>query len=292
MMKRFLIALSVLVLAGAPLASGWSRLGHAVVAKVAEDHLSSKARKALAAYLGDETIVSISSDADLQRPFWTMDLGFIPTNPEAARLSWLVPQGFDTNTPENISPISHSVTVDRNFNSLRTDNQNGAYVNNAAYYIEQYARELKEGARTMDPELRKRKIALIVHLIGDFHCPMHIVYQGQDELKGSFTVTIGKSQVRYHGWWDGGIFANLLPYSYSDVARIVDTKSKKEIAQITKGDVYDWVHESAVDSWPAHRVKEGDVLDQAFPLEMRPILYNQLRNGGYRLAALLNDIFR
>ena len=292
MMKRLLLTLSVLVLAGAPLASGWSRLGHAVVAKVAEDHLSSKARKALAAYLGDETIVSISSDADLQRPFWTMDLGFIPTNPEAARLSWLVPQGFDTNTPENISPISHSVTVDRNFNSLRTDNQNGAYVNNAAYYIEQYARELKEGARTMDPELRKRKIALIVHLIGDFHCPMHIVYQGQDELKGSFTVTIGKSQVRYHGWWDGGIFANLLPYSYSDVARIVDTKSKKEIAQITKGDVYDWVHESAVDSWPAHRVKEGDVLDQAFPLEMRPILYNQLRNGGYRLAALLNDIFR
>lgn len=292
MMKRLLLTLSVLVLAGAPLASGWSRLGHAVVAKVAEDHLSSKARKALAAYLGDETIVSISSDADLQRPFWTMDLGFIPTNPEAARLSWLVPQGFDMNTPENISPISHSVTVDRNFNSLRTDNQNGAYVNNAAYYIEQYARELKEGARTMDPELRKRKIALIVHLIGDFHCPMHIVYQGQDELKGSFTVTIGKSQVRYHGWWDGGIFANLLPYSYSDVARIVDTKSKKEIAQITKGDVYDWVHESAVDSWPAHRVKEGDVLDQAFPLEMRPILYNQLRNGGYRLAALLNDIFR
>ena len=292
MMKRLLLTLSVLVLAGAPLASGWSRLGHAVVAKVAEDHLSSKARKALAAYLGDETIVSISSDADLQRPFWTMDLGFIPTNPEAARLSWLVPQGFDMNTPENISPISHSVTVDRNFNSLRTDNQNGAYVNNAAYYIEQYARELKGGARTMDPELRKRKIALIVHLIGDFHCPMHIVYQGQDELKGGFKVTIGKSQVRYHGWWDGGIFANLLPYSYSDVARIVDTKSKKEIAQITKGDVYDWVHESAVDSWPAHRVKEGDVLDQAFPLEMRPILYNQLRNGGYRLAALLNDIFR
>ncbi len=282
-----------MILAGAPQASGWARLGHAVVAKVAEDHLSSKAKKALAEYLDGESIVSIASDADLQRPFWTMDLGFTPTNPEAARVAFLVPQGFDMNTPENISPISHSVTVDRDFVSLRSDNLNGAYVNNAAYYIEQYARHLKEGARTMDPELRKREIALIVHLIGDFHCPMHIVYQDRDELKGGFKVTIGKTEFRsYHSWWDGGIFTYLLPYSYSDVARIVDTKSKKEIAQITKGDVYDWVHESAVDSWPAHAVKKGDVLDQAFPISMRPILYNQLRNGGYRLAALLNDIFK
>ena len=281
-----------MILAGAPQASGWARLGHAVVAKVAEDHLTPKAKKALAEYLGGEDIVTVASDADIMRPFWTIDLGFVPSNPEAARLAWLVPEGFDTSTPLNISPISHSITVDKDFISLRTDNLNGAYVNNAAYYVEKWAKELKEGAATMDPEMRRRKISLIVHLIGDFHCPMHIVYLDRDERKGGYKVTIGKSNTRYHGWWDGGIFVNLVPFSYNDVARLVDTKSKKEIKEIVKGDVYEWAHQSAVDSWPAHCLQEGDVAGQDFPMKMRPILFNQLRNGGYRLAALLNDIFK
>ena len=133
---------------------------------------------------------------------------------------------------------------------------------------------------------------LIVHLLGDMHCPMHIVYLGRNEVKGHIKVTIGGKEYTYHSWWDGGIFSTLVPFSYSDVAALSDTKSRKEIAEITRGDIFDWVHESAVDSWPVHALKEGDVKDVTFAIEMRPILYNQIRNGGYRLAALLNDIFR
>ena len=291
MKKVFILVFSLIVFAGAPNAYGWARLGHAVVAKVAEDHLTSKAKKALTEYLGGESIVTVASDADIQRPFWTIDLGFVPSNPEAARPAWLAPLGFDSEAPLNISPISHSITVDIDFNPLPTDNLNGAYVNNAAYYIDKWSKELKEGAAKMDPEMRKRKISLIVHLIGDFHCPMHIVYLGRDERKGGYKVTIGKSETRYHNWWDGGIFAFLVPFSYDDVARLVDTKSKKEIKEIVKGDVLEWAHQSAVDSWPAHYLQEGDVTGQDFPITMRPILFGQLRNAGYRLAAMLNDIF-
>ena len=290
MRKRLSLLASLLILAGAPQASGWGQLGHAATAKVAQDHLSPKAKKALAQYLGPDTIVSVASDADTYRDVWTLDLGFKPTNPEAARVAWLT--GFDFSSPENIAPYSHSVTVDKDFVSLKSDNLNGAYVNNCAYYVERMARELKEGAQTMDPAERKRKISLIVHFLGDMHCPMHIVYLGRDEVKGGFKVTVRDKQYRYHSWWDGGVISMATPFSYGDIAALADTKSKKEIKEITKGDIYDWVHESAVDSWPAHNVKAGDSLDKAFPVEMRPILFNQIRNGGYRLAALLNDIFK
>ena len=53
-MKKFILFFSLIVFAVAPKAYGWARLGHAVVARVAEDHLSPKAKKALAEYLGGD----------------------------------------------------------------------------------------------------------------------------------------------------------------------------------------------------------------------------------------------
>ena len=287
-MKKFFIVLAVALAAVSP-SFGWGRVGHATVAKIAADHLTDNARKVLKEYLGDDTTVSIASDADVFRPVWVIDLGFIPTNPGDARVTWL--KKFDFSTPLNISPVSHSVTVDKDFAALRTDNLNGAYVNNAAYYVAQYAKELKEGAATMDPAMRKRKISIIVHMLGDMHCPMHIVYLDRDPVKGGFKVTINGKETSLHKWWDGGIFSAEGYTSFVDVAYLADTRTEEEIREITRGDIFDWVHETAVDSWPAHQIKEGDEKDVSYSSEMRPILLKQLRNGGYRLAALLNSIF-
>lgn len=35
----------------------------------------------------------------------------------------------------------------------------------------------------------------------------------------------------------------------------------------------------------------GDVIPNTFPWDIRPLAYEQLRNAGYRLAAVLNEIF-
>ena len=67
----------------------------------------------------------------------------------------------------------------------------------------------------------------------------------------------------------------------------------EEIAEITAGTVYDYAESSARDSWPAvSAYSEGDVLPKTYATDMRPLLFTQLRNGGYRLAAIFNDIFR
>lgn len=287
-MKKLILFIMIALMAASP-AFGWGRIGHETIARIAEDHLTDNARKALKEYLGEDTIVTISSDADVYRAFWVIDLGFVPSNPEAARLTWL--KAFDFSTPLNIAPISHSVTVDKDFVSVKTDNLDGAYVNNAAYYVDQYAKELKENAANMDPAMRKRKISIIVHMLGDMHCPMHIVYLDRDELKGTYKVTINGKETRLHRWWDVGIFSAEGFYSFLDAAHMADIKTEEEIKEICRGDIFDWVHELAVDCWPAHLVQPGDVKDVTYSTEMRPLLLRELRNGGYRLATILNRIF-
>lgn len=290
-MKR-LITLAVCALAllfYIPEASAWGQLGHATVGQVAWNHLTPKAKKAILEYTGAD-LAQLASDADVYRSFWTLDLGFVPTNPDASRVSFLTE--FDFTTPLNISPWSHSITVDENFKCFETDNLDGAYINNDAYYVSILSRKLREGAGTMDPEERYRAIALITHFLGDMHCPMHIVYLPKNTVKGHIKVFYKGKETNLHSVWDGGIFSSY-PWSYGDMAAAVDNASKAEIREITRGDVYDWASRSAEASWNVNdSVKEGDVLPSTYAKDVRPLLFSQLRDGGLRLARVFNEIFK
>lgn len=271
-------------------ASAWGRQGHSTIAYVAETHLTPKAKATLLEYLDGLTLSAIASDADLYRAQWTMDLGFVPTNPEASRVSFLT--SFDFTSPLNISPYSHSITVDENFECYPTDNLDGAYINNAAYYVDQLAAKLKKEAPQMDKYERYKAIALIVHLVGDMHCPMHIVYIPKNMTKGKAEVTFKGQKTTLHSIWDGKIFSAFYNWSFSDLAHMVDTASKKEFREITEGDIYDYASDSARNSWPAVcAYGEGAVIPSTYVVDMRPVMFSQLRNSGYRLAAIFNDIF-
>ena len=96
-----------------------------------------------------------------------------------------------------------------------------------------------------------------------------------------------------HGIWDGGIWDKYYDWSFMDMAFLVDTASPEEIAEITSGTVYDYAESSARDSWPAvSAYSDGDTLPGSYATDVRPLLFSQLRNGGYRLAAIFNKIFR
>jgi hypothetical protein len=285
------IASAILLLANTLPSAGWGQIGHSTIAQVAQDHLTLEAAKALDEYLDGLKLAIIASDADIYRSQWTVDLGFIPTNPDDARVKWL--KEFDFSTPLNISPWSHSITVDMDFNCYPTDNLEGAYINNAAYYVDKLATQLKENARNMDPYERYKAIAIIVHLVGDMHCPMHIVYLPDNVVKGHYFVEYKEKQRDMHVMWDGTIFDAYYDWSFLDMAYLVDTATPKQIRKIIEGDVYDYAESSARDSWPVvSAYSEGDVLPRSYATDVRPVMFSQLRNGGYRLAAIFNEIFR
>ena len=269
--------------------NAWGKLGHATIGHIAQEHLTPKARKALSNYLDGKSLAAIASDADTYRGMWTMDLGFIPTNIDNARPPWM--RGFDFSTPHNIAPYSHMITVDQEFNVYPTDNLNGEYIDNIAYYVTRLAQDLKENAEDMDPYERYKTIALIVHFVGDMHCPVHIVYRPDNVTKGKFKIDWKGESVNYHGWWDKFIFDAYYDWSFSDMASLVDTANRKEINELTKGDVYDYAQDSARSCYStACKYKEGDSIDRNYPTDVRDLLFSQLRNAGYRLAKILNDI--
>lgn len=292
-MKRTLLTtlLAVMAFTGAyDYASAWGKIGHSTIAYIADTHLTPEAKAALHEYLDGMPLTAVASDADVYRGQWTLDLGFVPTNPDAARVSFV--KTFDFSTPLNISPYSHSITVDEDFVCYPTDNLDGAYINNAAYYVDQLAEKLKKDAPKMDKYERYKAIALIVHLVGDLHCPMHIVYLPKNTIKGHAKVQWKKKESSLHSIWDRKIFEAYYDWSFMDMAYLVDTASEEQIRKITEGNIYDYAGDSARNSWPAVcAYKAGDVLPQSYATDMRPILFSQLRDGGYRLAAIFNGIF-
>lgn len=289
-MKKSIATIAAVLIASIPVQSfAWGPQGHSTIAQVAQNHLTPKARKALKKYIG-VPLPAIASDADTYRAFWTLDLGFIPTNPEAARVAFL--KEFDFSTPLNISPWSHSITVDEDFVSYRTDNLDGAYINNDAYYVAKLAAELRVHAETMDPHERYKAIALITHFLGDMHCPMHIVYLPKNTVKGHIDVYYEGQETSMHSVWDDEIWSSW-DWSFGDMAVMVDDASPRQIREITSGDVYDWAGRSARASWEANiEFKDGDTLPETYAADKRDLLFHQLRDGGYRLAAVFNEIFR
>lgn len=293
MMKKLIFATiltSVLLFLNSPVASSWGQLGHATIGKIAQDHLDDDARKALDKYLDGMLLAAIASDADIYRGKWTADLGFIPTNIDDARPQWM--RGFDFSTPSNIAPYSHMITVDQDFKSYPTDNIDGKFIDNIAYYVDRMSQELKHNAENMDSFERFKAIALIVHWLGDMHCPTHIVYLPDNVTKGKFKIDWKGVSVNYHTWWDKYIFDAYYNWSFSDMAYLVDTADDSEIAGIINGNIYDYAQDSARSCWPAvSKYKAGDTVDLNYPADARELLFSQLRNAGYRLAKILNDIF-
>ena len=291
-MKRFCI---VLLFLGSVLPSfGWGKLGHMTIAQIAWDHMTPKARKAVAAEIDRMPIMAVATDADRYRGVWTQELGFAPSNVEEIRPKVAYMRGFDYNQPPQIEPFSHTIEIDAKGHIARTNRDGDRYIHNMAWQADSLARCLKKGG--MSAEERFRAVALIVHFFGDMHCPGQIVYEDIPYPLGHFKVHYKESILNFHTVWDTYVF-DIYPGGFVDLARVADTRTRREIKEITAGDIYDWAEASARDCKPAMQEylpsEPGAVVElpRDFSHAHRALALQQVRNGGYRLAAFLNEIF-
>lgn len=269
-MKKLLI-LSVCVLFVCTQAAAWSRQGHATIAKIAENHLTPEAKARITEMLHGRSIVYYASYADDYKNRLIVDLGFDPTN-------W-----------NRMSELPHTFEANEDCTPFRGLNRDGEYVKNCLYFIEKIRNEL-EHPEKMSDTIKVQAIALLVHFVGDMHCPMHIRYP-DDQTIGKFDVTFRGAKKTLHSLWDSSVLTVKHPWSFTDIASLLDTYTEPEIAEITKGGVWDWGYESAKLSRPVHNVKPGAVLDMEFILENKPLTESQIAKAGYRLAKMLNDLF-
>lgn len=271
-MKRILI-ITIAMLAICQSSFAWGRLGHATIAKIAEDHLTPKAKKFITEYLNGESIVAYSVYADEFKNDLLVDVGFEPNN------------------GKRVTTYPHTFEVNSECKPFRGINDNGRYVKNCIHFIDKLAAELKDH-KDMSDSLRFHHIMMITHFVADMHCPQHIRYNPEDMTIGSYQVSYNGKPVKYHKLWDTDIITTLHPWGFSDLAYLLDTYTTAQIKAVTAGDTYDWAEESAICSKPAHQVKAGAKLTNRFAIDNRNLVESQIRKAGYRLAKVLNECFR
>ena len=101
--------------------------------------------------------------------------------------------------------------------------------------------KLKSGRLT--PEEETLSLKMLIHLVGDMHCPMHL---GRlSDLGGN------KRPVRFfgrdtnlHSVWDTNIPEAVHKWSYSEWQQQIDRLTDEEAAQIAAGEPADWVKET------------------------------------------------
>jgi hypothetical protein len=151
-------------------ALAWGPAAHDVIAERAEARLSPEAKLALAV-LTDEPLSALANDADALRATpggrWSTPLHFANAPLEAESYA------ADAACPEQ------------------------RCVSAAAAHYAHYAHRLADGT----PEDRREALAMVVHLVGDLHQPLHVSYAG-DRGGNHHPVLFEGTRTDLHTLWD------------------------------------------------------------------------------------------
>lgn len=256
-MKR-LISFLLLIFA-VQTAAAWGPKGHDVVAYIAECNVNNRVKAKVMQALGDHTFTYYSSWADNIRNF-----------PEFRHTStW------------------HYANVDEGYTyATMPKNPKGDVLTAVTLIVEQ----LKSGKIT--PEEENIYLRMLIHFVGDMHCPMHA---GRLSDLGGNLVTVkwfGR-EVKLHAVWDDLIVESVRKWSYSEWQREIDNVSRKEREALSAGTPLDWMNETVAICQQIYKdAPAGSELSWDYQNENYPLLEMQLRKAGYRLARLLNEIYK
>lgn len=126
------------------------------------------------------------------------------------------------------------------------------------------------------------------------HCPAHIKYTTHDmKYDVLFEDKYHKPhKFPIHSVWDNEIITTTRIWSVSEWADELDRLPKAERQAVAAGTPRDWLHDNAVVCEAQFEwAKPGQRLGQDFLNEALPLIERQIRNAGYRLARVLNELF-
>ncbi|HEV2567211.1 S1/P1 nuclease [Sphingomonas sp.] len=150
---------------------------------------------------------------------------------------------------------------------------------------------------------RVQALALLVHLVGDLHQPVHAADradQGGNRTTASYGEAAGRKSL--HLVWDGYLAERAISSPRGEAAGLLSEAAADERRALTRGSVEDWSHET----WDvARRVTYGAhaqdpcatpiehaVLDNAKIEAAIPVVRGQVLRAGLRLARMLDEALR
>jgi S1/P1 Nuclease len=253
------ILLAIILALTATNAHAWGQNGHRVTGAIAEPLLSRKAKAAITAIIGNESLAEASTWADEMRsspePFWQTTAG----------------------------PF-HYVTVPPG----KTYAQVGAPPEGDAYSaLKQFAATLQ--SQTATKEEKQLALRFSIHIIGDLHQPLH-VGNGTDRGGNDRKVTFGRDETNLHAVWDGNL-VDRQQLSYTEMTAFLSRRINPQfLRDNSQPDPLVWIGESATirdTIYPAE-----DRLSYGYAFKQQETLDARLMQAGVRMAAYFNKLFK
>ena len=267
-MKRFTLILLAIMMFNITTAYGWGATGHDVVAAIAEQHLTPKAKRKINKLLDGKSIVYYSSWMDniQNSPYWE--------------------NGYNKTKTWHYANVDEGLTY-----QTMTKNPDGDVVSG----LEMLTKEMTENYKNLTDSMRVDYLKMIVHMVGDLHCPMHAGRLSDRGGNGTRVKWFGQN-TSLHSVWDSKMIDSARKWHYSEWAEQLDRTDRKYRKEIMKGSYEEWFNDTVENAAILYDYVEelGDTpnLSYQFVYDFSPLLEEQLLNGGYRLAYVLNTIFK
>jgi len=237
---------------------GWGQMGHDVVAAVAQEHLTPKAKKQISAILDGKSIV-----------YWA---------------NWM-------DNASNTKKYAYTKTWHyKNIENATYETMPAQESGDVITALDSQIAALKSG--DLSKEGKALALKMIVHFMGDVHAPMH--FGKVSDLGGNkVQVQFFGNGRNLHKIWDSDILASGHKWSYSEWVEQIDIKDKKSIKLIVRGNPYEWGRQTSTITAEIYQTTApGEKLSFYYVNKWTPVIERQLLYGGLRLAEVLNDIFK
>lgn len=258
-MKMKKLALSTLALFAIVQVFGWGQKGHDATAYIAECHLTPKAAKQIDRVLDGHSLVYYAN--------WLDNASHTPEY--AYTKTW------------------HYLNIDEG-KTLETmpRNEHGDVLTAVTAIYE----KLKKGGLSHEEE--QFNLKMLIHLVGDMHCPMHTGRLSDRGGNDRPVVLFGRPS-NLHSIWDSGVVEAAHKWGYTEWQQQIDRASKQDILAIQAGTPTDWLCETQqICNEVYAKTPEGTKISYDYVNDSAPIIEQQFLRGGLRLARLLNEIYR
>lgn len=258
--KRIIFA----ILSAVICVNAWAfgRIGHDAVAAIAEANLTPEAKSTIEKYLDGKSIVYYASWMDNVR-----------LQPAYKHTDGWHSASFDANCKSKVWKERYRSNLGINTEMAKVEN--GKY------------KQMTDSAVAVS-------IKVLVHLIGDMHCPGHNFFEDKSQNVNFYLDD--NEKFRFHKFFDGGVFEKGHKWYYSDYVYHLDRCSDEEKAEIVEGSLIEWEEANARIMRPLYDIitperkfNKAETLD--FLQDMIQLTDNQLLKAGYRLAHVLNSVF-
>ncbi|WP_303311671.1 S1/P1 nuclease [Hymenobacter sp. BT730] len=257
MLKRF-FSVALLLLSPA-IVWAWGVDGHRAVGRIAEQHLSRKAKREVHRLLGTETLTMVST--------WPDEVRYYPD--------------FKHTAPWHYVNTASGLNQEQYLQALKGQTEPNAY-----NMLQAKLQELKDPNKSQAERVAALKF--VVHLVGDAHQPLHA---GHAEDKGGNDIKVkfrGKD-TNLHSLWDSG----LLDYqglTYTEMGCQYDHKLPHQLVhQWQRTPMEQWFWESYQDSEKIYQeAPTGTDIDYNYYPAHSELMKRRIQQAGIRLAEVLN----